>query len=503
MMRAIVLGLLAASSWSTPHVLSNGDIALGPELAVSPSGAALAVWDHESGPDCAQAPASLTCIHIVEVATRNSNGAWSWRPEEVARPGIGARPKVALNEVGRAAIIWVHDIGRDRVVQATYRTGASEGFPNPSDLSAAVLEVRNHQVGLDAAGNAAVVWAERHDQDFDVAGEMRSVASGTWAAPIVLSTGSVRSGPSLAVTPAGEAFAVWIEGSSVLLARGDLTNGVWDRPIALANDAGVGAAVATNANGDVVVVWGRNQAGIEAAVRSGGSWTEPVELVGSGRVSAAVVPDVSVGADGTAVAVWEGGLRVQAAVRSRDGHWSDPVTVGDADTSAPLVAVDSHGDAIAAWIQSGRLVAAVRPAAVGVWQPVEELSGAEVTEPRVALDAAGHGIAVWNLRNGDSLPVMTADFPAAWTPTLENTRRPAIRGRARVGRTVVCNRGEWTGTVPISYAYSWLRNGATVARGSRYRVRLTDAGASLACRVKATNGPNTLVALSRSVRVRR
>jgi hypothetical protein len=211
---------LGAPSWTEPRTLSDIGISLGPELAMTSSGAALATWDGELGPDCAQSPASLTCIHIVEVSARDSSGAWG-SPDRIARPGIGARPTVALNDAGRAAVLWVHDIGRDRVVQATYRTGPSQPFPNPSDLSAAVLEVRSHHIGLDAAGNAVAVWAERHSGDYDVAGEIRSAASGTWGAPAVLSTGNTQRGPGLAVTPGGDAFAIWIQGATVLVARGD------------------------------------------------------------------------------------------------------------------------------------------------------------------------------------------------------------------------------------------------------------------------------------------
>jgi hypothetical protein len=506
--RALVLAALAASvasaSWSEPRVLSDTGIALGPELAMSSSGAALAVWDGEDGPECAQSPASLTCIHIVEVAARDgSTGVWGWG-DRIARPGVGARPTVALNEAGRAAVLWVHDIGRDRVVQATYRTGATERFPNPSDLSAAVLEVRGHHIALDAAGNAVAVWAERHAGDFGVAAEVRSVASGTWGAPVVLSTGSVRAGPRLAVTPAGEAFAVWIEGSSVLLARGDLTTGVWDAPLTLSRNAGVGATVAVNPVGDAVAVWALgDRPGVEASVRpAGGSWAGPVSLIDGGQLGANAGPDAGFAANGTVVAVWVGGGSLRSSARSRDGSWSRPVEVGAADSADPRVAVDPQGDAIVVWQHRSRLLTALRPAAAGAWQPSEQLSGAEASAPQVALDAAGNGVVVWNWRDSDLLPVMTADLPAAWEPTLTNTRRPAVRGVARVGHVLHCDRGTWAGTQPIGYSLGWLRNGKAIARAARYRVRRADVGDLLACRVRATNGPQTAVAVSKSVRAR-
>lgn len=502
---ALVLAALALSGWTTPQVLSTGSIALGPELSVAPSGAAMAVWDHESGPDCAQSPASLACAHIVEFSERPSPLGWSY-PREIARPGIGARPQVALNDAGRAAVIWVHDIGRDRVVQATYRTGASDSFPNPSDLSAAVLEVRSHHVGIDAAGNAVVVWAERHDKEFDVAGEIRSTKNGAWGAPVVLSTANATAGPSLAVTPAGEAFAIWLEGSSVLVARGDLEQGRWDPAVTLGNDAGSGAAISVNSAGDAFAAWTLvGASGIEAAMRTpAGTWQTEDAHVDNGPTAATAGPDVALAPDGTAVALWVASGMSRYALRSPDGTWSRPLPIAAADSAEPRIAMDPRDDAIATWVQGGRLVAAVRPATPGAWQPSLELSHAEVSEPRVALDSTGHGTAVWNLRTGDSLPVMTAELSAAaWTPTLGNRRRPSIRGRARAGRTLTCLRGDWAGTIPITYEYTWLRYTRVRARGAQYRVRAADAGARLVCRVAATNAARTLNATSPAVQVKR
>jgi hypothetical protein len=178
--------------------------------------------------------------------------------------------------------------------------------------------------------------------------------------------------------------------------------------------------------------------------------------------------------------------------------------VGAADSAEPRVSLDSHGNAVALWLHRSRLLAAARPAVAGAWQPAEQLSDGDASAPQVALDAAGNGVALWNLRNGDLLPVLTSTFPAtAWTPSLANTDRPSIRGVPRVGHTVTCTRGRWAGTVPISYAYSWLRKGLLRASGPSYRIRRGDAGVQLVCRVVAKNAARTLSSLSAPVRVKR
>ena len=87
-------------------------------------------------------------------------------------------------------------------------------------------------------------------------------------------------------------------------------------------------------------------------------------------------------------------------------------------------------------------------------------------------------------------------------PTLANRSRPVIVGAPRVGAKLTCRPGSWSGTQPISFRYAWLRGGARIAGGSRYRIRPRDAGSLLTCRVTATNGPRTLAATSRPVPIR-
>lgn len=496
--------LAAVVAWSTPQVLSNGAIALGPELAVAPSGAAMAVWDHESGPDCAQSPASLTCAHIVEYAERPAGAVWNY-PREIARPGIGARPQVALNDAGRAVVIWVHDIGRDRVVQATYRTSAVDGFPNPSDLSAAVLEVRSHHVALDSVGNAAVAWAERHATTFAVAAEMRSAARGVWGAPVVLSRDAVADGPALAATPQSDVYAVWIERAQAYVAHGDLRRGTWDAPVALSGSGGESAGqplIATDTSGDVVAAWWsldspRGQRVVRAAYKvAGQDWR--VQDIGPGTAQ-----DVAIAPTGTAAVAAAGSNgELWAAVRPAEGPWSAPQRIAARGIDS-RIALSGRDDAVVVSRQPPDLMASLRPVSAQTWQPLERLSGGDASAVRVGLDRDGNAVAVWNVKSGDALPVYTSSLRAtAWLPTLANLRRPSIAGRPRVGRALTCRRGDWSGTIPIRYASTWLRNGRARAHGTTYRVRPNDVGSRLACRVSASNPAGLRTATSVAVRAR-
>ena len=81
-----------------------------------------------------------------------------------------------------------------------------------------------------------------------------------------------------------------------------------------------------------------------------------------------------------------------------------------------------------------------------------------------------------------------------------NTAEPGIVGEAVEGRTLTANRGTWSGTTPMSFAYRWLRcptdggapdgsNCAPIggATGTAYRLRDADVGIRIRVRVTATN----------------
>jgi hypothetical protein len=81
--------------------------------------------------------------------------------------------------------------------------------------------------------------------------------------------------------------------------------------------------------------------------------------------------------------------------------------------------------------------------------------------------------------------------------------KPSIVGNVRLGATLTCLPGGWTGAHPLRFAYQWLRDGHVIfgATAPRYRVRVRDLGEVLGCRVRATNSLASTAALARPVRV--
>jgi hypothetical protein len=464
----------AAPAWHASVRLSPSERALGPELAVNAPGDGVVVWDHEQGADCPTQPASLSCIHIVEAASR-PRGTTAWQqPVEVSRPGIGAAPKVALDPAGDAVIIWIHDIGQDRVLQATIRPAGVPTWPNANDLSGTPLQIKSHDVGLDGSGNAVAVWAQRDVDRFYVVGDLRPAAGGVWLAPVALSSPSsdATSGPSLALVPTGEVLVAWIGGGAVHIARGQTAAGTWDAAVSPAG-GGVGGdtdvSIALNAAGDAILSWSWRRAAsgpmiVQAAFRpAGGNWGAVVDLGSAGSGRSHVQAAINNG--GGAAVVWLDGTAVKGAGRSiSTGNWSLPATIATnvADAGARL-AMNPVGNAVAVWANkaTGAIRASIRPAG-GAWRPPVRISSPASSSPRIALDASSAAVAVWNRASSQLVFAETADLMPNG-PVLTSVTVPAS---THLGRATSFNVTARAWAAPLSGGPLWRFGDGKSATGS-------------------------------------
>jgi hypothetical protein len=475
----------ASPTWSVATQVSAPDRALVPELATNPAGDALAVWDQEVGSVCPTDPAALACVHIVTAATRmHGAGGWS-APLEIRRPGIGSRPRAGIDPNGNAAILLVHDIGADRVVQASFRRGFGGQWPEPNDLSESVHEVRAHDVALDASGNVVAAWAERTDTGVVIEAESRDAASGVWGAPVRLwHGGNVTGGPALAVTPAGEAVAAWVEDGTVRVASGQAASGSWNGAVVIpASDPATGDPdLAVNPAGDGVVVWSASGS-VRAAFRPHGSGWSAAATVAPLSGAPDAHARVGIDAAGNAVAVWVAGSVRSAARMGTAGTWSATVALTAAGASEPDVAVNPAGDAVAVWVGATThwLRSGLRPAASGIWRRKVNLSlGPNATSPRVAIDAGGNAVALWD-RNpaGTAIGVESAELRASG-PFLAQLVIPP-QPRAGVSSLYSVTPIRWT--APLVGKPTWrFGDGKTVsafrvtrayARAGRYTVTIS------------------------------
>lgn len=97
------------------------------------------------------------------------------------------------------------------------------------------------------------------------------------------------------------------------------------------------------------------------------------------------------------LAVGVGSLTLAGPVSAVD-DWARPVTtLSDAalSASAPQIAVDRNGNAVAVWVRGGVVEARRYSNATRSWDATTVLSAAGASAPQVAIDANGNAIAVW------------------------------------------------------------------------------------------------------------
>ena len=224
-------------------------------------------------------------------------------------------------------------------------------------------------LGVDAAGNATVVWT-RYDGAHNIIETTTRDSAGVWSPVQPLSQmGQDAIYPSVAVDPAGTATALWARFDSTRYIAQSSTRtapgGLWSAPVNLSHTllSVSNTHVATSASGRVVATWSAEPDGapsrVQAAIRApGAAWGPGVDL--SDTTADAIQPRLVVAADGAATVVWNwfnGAVNiVQGASAPVGAAFGAAVTLSsDAarDAFQPRLAVDSHGDVAVFWSDVG------------------------------------------------------------------------------------------------------------------------------------------------------
>ena len=296
-------------NWSTPENLSlPGQYAYNPHVAVDGSGNAVAIWQRYDGD------------HYVIQSSGSSDSGMSWStPETLSASDQSAdNPRVAIIDSGIAVAVWwqAAELG-NQIVQSSRSTDGGITWLSPVGLSASDQHAIEPQVGLDASGNAVVVW-RRSNGSNNIVQSSRSADGGvSWSTPVNLSaSGQDADHPQVAVDGSGNAVAVWHRenGSNTIVqsSRSADVGVSWTTPVNLSvsGRSALYPQVAVYGSGNAVAVWyrfdGRNNIVQSSGSSDGGaSWSTPVNLSASGQF--AENPQVAVGGSGNAVAVWHRG----------------------------------------------------------------------------------------------------------------------------------------------------------------------------------------------------
>ncbi len=230
------------------------------------------------------------------------------------------------------------------------RRPAGDSFPpNESAVPSSTTSTTRlvaPQLAASAQRDVVVVWRSDAGGSGTVFSDIRE--AGVFTSPQTLSAPGARD-PQVASDPGGSAVAVWDETTSKsILASSRPPGGLFGPAVSISGDVLGGETVASpqiaaNPFGAMFAVWRhsgtRPGLGIVASLRSpGGSFSAPVGIAPA--PSGASLPQVATDSQGDAVVVWQRGGAIEAAVFDGDpppgiGGGADPGSV--ADLSAPDV----------------------------------------------------------------------------------------------------------------------------------------------------------------------
>ena len=202
--------------------------------------------------------------------------------------------------------------------------------------------------------------------------------------------------------------------------------------VAKSIDAAGGAypQLAVNANGNAVAVWYQSDGArrnIRASVfASATGWSLP-KAIQKADAGDAWEPRVAVDSSGNAIAVWSQNDGTHSHIwanRYVSGTgWDEAATPLETnntiDASAPVVAVDSNGNAIAVWHQSdsvGSHIWASRFVAGAGWNAAAPIEASATTSddcPQLAMNWRGDAIAVWKRYDGTRNSIWANHFMLA------------------------------------------------------------------------------------------
>lgn len=250
--------------WGLPGKVSGDELydSFDPRAFLGPNGDGFAVWK--------TLPSSLW-------SRRYLPGTGFTDPELITDTvvGVGDSARVAVAADGSAIAVWHRYYGGEGDIwHSHYEVG--QGWSPPAELDQTDDPfLFDPRIGMDAQGNAIVVWRQASDELYSIWSRRYSPDFGWSDAELIELASGQSEDPALAVSSTGHAVAVWSQGRE---AQPGFDLDVWVNRYAPAQGWGV---------------------------------AQRIEYTGSGVASA---PDVGVAHDGTAIVTWGDGQQVWCRV---------------------------------------------------------------------------------------------------------------------------------------------------------------------------------------------
>lgn len=376
-------------------------------------------------------------------------------PQAIGGPLVAAwgtsysYPQLAAAEDGTAIAVWV---AIDRwlepdliLIQANYYV-PDAGWGGAVTLAGGAPSLRPVALDMDAQGNAILIW------EGEGLWANRYVAGEGWEPPVILADNAWQG--DLAMTPSGEAVAVWSNGSGLYASKFVPTFGWGPAQKNEGMDSVAYPQVEIDAMGNAVAIWegwiGSSRDALShvmaSRLTSGAGW-DLVTPVSKGNF----VGDLAMNAEGYAIAVWRpaglwyhGEAEVLASRYTPGVGWASASIIGTSrNGAAPKVAIDSSHSSIAVWRSGGiwynryvspesaidQLARDLEESLGGLADVQDDLSETrdDLAATQNALDAANSALADTNAKIV-SLLLLQGVFVASTVVLFVLYRRPPLEG---------------------------------------------------------------------------
>jgi len=264
------------------------------------------------------------------------SGGWGEAEQIEDNTGNATRPEVAMDPSGNAIAVWQqYDGERDNIWSNRYTPGVGWGTQTPIENDNAG-PATSPQVAVDANGNAIAVWQQYDGERDNIWSNRYTATTGGWSTAELIETedGGEASEPQVAMDRSGNAVAVWsqFDGTSfdIWSNRYEGTWGTAQRIEDNETGAALSPQVAMDASGSAVVVWtqphGAHTSIWSSRYATSFGWLgeEPIESYDQGGATAPQVA-MAMEPNGSATAVWT------QRVGGNDEIWSNRLELRDSE----------------------------------------------------------------------------------------------------------------------------------------------------------------------------
>lgn len=297
-------------TWGTAAVIENntGD-AQDPQIAIDINGNALAVWSQSDG-----------TRNNIWANRYTFGSGWGVTAEliETVNTGGATGPQIAIDPSGNAMAVWFQYDGSINNIWANrYTFGSGWGIAKliETDIT---NSAESPQIAVDANGNALAVWQQTDGTRYNIMANRYIASTNTWggAALIEIDNFGPAYQPQIAIDSNGNALAVWQQntatGVNIWANRYTAGAGTWGTATLVESNS-VGSSshpqIAFDTNGNALAVWDQND-GFRTNIWSNrytagtGTWST-AELIETDNAGPADSPQIAIDANGNALAVWE------------------------------------------------------------------------------------------------------------------------------------------------------------------------------------------------------